>query len=509
MVVGILARRFAGRCLVALGVALACGILVGSAGAVASRSVHASGQIGFYPDIGNAVNTQTPVVKPAQLFVTEDGSVVLEHLRWQGWGSSVAHGTGVLSVSNCTPSCAAGKRTTSSAQLTLSKPGSVLGHSVYKCFQLTAPSHPQSNEYACLGPAGTLTAYNNVPTPSKPVGWIIHVIAGTGVKGSKLPHKAVKAELNYPTGIGVDGKGNVYVLDPGNFEVLKISPSGTITRVAGNASHTGGQISDFNQTGRATSLGLGTAQDLAVDSRGDLFITTNNMVREVTSKGIIKTVAGTLFKTGFAGDGGPATKAVFNNADGIAVDGKGDIYVSDYENNRIRKVGTNGIITTIAGDGKAGFSGDGGPATKAELKHPGALAVDLHGNVYVCDTDNYRLRKITPAGIISTIAGNPKDTRNVPPPSGIAKKLALNICGGVAVDNKGNIFVTGALIVQEITGKMISIIAGRLEFPEPPLDYGGPALKALLGAPTGIAVGPKGNVYFTDNFKQRVFKLTR
>jgi hypothetical protein len=145
--------------------------LVASAGAV-SRSGHGSGQISFYSDVAASIkgtNAQAPPsVRPSLVLLTANGSVVLEHLRWRGWGSSVARATGVLSASDCMPSCATGKRTTSPAEFVVSSPGRVLGHRVYRCYQLTVPSHSQSNQHDCLQRTGALIAYSPVSVPKTP-----------------------------------------------------------------------------------------------------------------------------------------------------------------------------------------------------------------------------------------------------------------------------------------------------------------------------------------------------
>jgi len=171
-VVGMPARPVVNWVVVALAATVACGMLAGSAGAVVNQSAHASGRIAFYADVGNPINSpysKNPLeVRPARLLLAEDGSVALLHLRWRNWGSSVARSTGALSASNCTPNCATGKRTTSPARLTLSRPGHVLGHRVYRCFQVTVPSHRQSDQHDCLRRTGTFIAYSPVSTSSSP-----------------------------------------------------------------------------------------------------------------------------------------------------------------------------------------------------------------------------------------------------------------------------------------------------------------------------------------------------
>ena len=235
----------------------------------------------------------------------------------------------------------------------------------------------------------------------------ITTIAGTGVasySGDGGP--ATSAAINFPESVAVDHAGNIYFADLTNFRVRKVDPSGTITTVAGC-----GQVTTpcalvgLGDGGPATAPFMGPF-DVAVDSAGTLYIADDGhqSIRKVDSSGIITTVAGNG-KAGFSGDGGPATGAALNGPGGIAFDSAGNLYIADLSNNRIRKVDTAGIITTVAGNGVNGFSGDGGPATSAALANPHAVAVDSAGNLYIADTNNFRVRKVNSAGIITTFAG--------------------------------------------------------------------------------------------------------
>ena len=176
-----------------------------------------------------------------------------------------------------------------------------------------------------------------------------------------------------------------------------------------------------------------------MDSAGNLYIAdaVNNVVRMVSASGNITTVGGTGAPS-YSGDGGPATSAGLNNPTGIAVDSSGNLYIADQRNERIRKV-TGGTITTVAGNGSAGFSGDGGLAPNAQLYYPEGIAVDGSGNLYIADSDNQRIRKVNAAGTISTIAGNGNVGFNCN--NGTATSLALNHPSGVAVDSSGNLYV--------------------------------------------------------------------
>ena len=202
--------------------------------------------------------------------------------------------------------------------------------------------------------------------------------------------------------MAVDASGNLYIADTGNNRIRKVSATGIITTVAGN-----GSAGYSGDGGPATSAQLDGPEGVAVDGSGNLYIadTCNNRIRKVSATGIITTVAGNG-SAGYSGDGGPATSAQLSLPAGVAVDGSGNLYIADSGNNRIRKVSATGIITTVAGNGSPGYSGDGGPATSAQLNQPAGVAVDASGNLYIADSSNNRIRKVSATGIITTVAGN-------------------------------------------------------------------------------------------------------
>src|ERR1019366_8381885 len=209
---------------------------------------------------------------------------------------------------------------------------------------------------------------------------------------------ANKVEMTLPTGVAVDSSGNLYFADSLNNRIRKLSGS-TVSTIAGN-----GLFSRSGDGGAATSAQLNAPMGAAV-SPAALYIadTANNTVRSVAN-GVISGVAGTG-TAGFAGDGGAATGAQLNAPFGVAVDAGGNLYIAEFSNNRVRKVGTNGNTSTLAGNGVSGFSGDGGQATGAQLNGPQGVAVDSLGNVYIADTNNNRVRKVAPNGVITTVAG--------------------------------------------------------------------------------------------------------
>jgi uncharacterized protein (TIGR03437 family) len=230
----------------------------------------------------------------------------------------------------------------------------------------------------------------------------ITTLAGNGTQGySGDGGPATSAELNGPYRVTVDLAGNVYIPDSGNSRVRKVSPDGTITTFAGNGSS--GYSGDG---GPATSAVLNYPEAVAFDLAGNYYIADEgaNVIRKVNPSGIISTAVGTG-TAAYTGDGGPATSATLDGPVGIQVDASGNLYISDQLNNVIRKV-TNGTISTFAGTGVAGFAGDGGPATKAELNTPSSIGIDSAGNLYIPDNANYRIRVVLTSGIIWTVAGD-------------------------------------------------------------------------------------------------------
>ena len=271
---------------------------------------------------------------------------------------------------------------------------------------------------------------------------IISTIAGNGNYGfSGDGGPATSASLAQPLGVFVDGLGNIYIADTDNRRIRKVSPSGVITTIAGN-----GNAGFSGDGGPATSTSLYNPRGVFVDGSGNIYIADqgNYRIRRVSPSGTISTIAGTGTR-GFSGDGGPATSADLYTPAGVCVDDLGNIYIAEagYSINRIRKVSSSGIITTIAGIGTGsgipGFSGDGGPATSADLYTPTGVFVDGPGNVYIADQSNSRIRKVSPSGTISTIAGN--GTNGFSGDGGIATSASLSSPSGVFVDESGNIYI--------------------------------------------------------------------
>ncbi|MFP5041021.1 T9SS type A sorting domain-containing protein [Parasediminibacterium sp. JCM 36343] len=325
------------------------------------------------------------------------------------------------------------------------------------------------------------------------VSGIISTVAGNASSGySGDGGLAVSAQLYTPSGITVDAIGNLYIADLFNHRIRKVDVNGIISTVAGN-----GTTGYSGDGGQATSAELSEPLGVAVDTLGNLYIADfgDNRIRKVNKTGIISTVAGNSTR-GFGGDGNAATLALFSEPNGIAVDKFGSLYIADNDNYRIRKVNINGIVSTIAGDGTFKFSGDGRAATTAELSRPSAVTFDTKGNEYIYDSWNYCVRKITTNGIISTIIGN-----------GHASDQILNQGNdALATDKAGNVFIGNDNLINKITPDgTISIIAGVSSFGFS--GDGGPAIKAQLFGISSIAFDAYGNMYFSDGGNYRIRKV--
>ena len=307
------------------------------------------------------------------------------------------------------------------------------------------------------------------------------------------------ASVQHPNGVALDAKGNLYIADWYAHRIRRITPQRIITTVAGNGS-------EFlsGDGGLATRASLSNPKGAAVDSAGNLYIadTGNDRIRKVSPDGIISTAAGNG-RQGFSGDGGPANLASVNRPGGVAVDREGNLYVADTLNHRIRRVDVRGIITTVAGNGKPALSGDDGPATSASLYHPNSIAVDARGNLYIADTNNSVVRKVNLEGTISTVAGDGKDRFSGD--GGPAINASLSHPGGVAVDAAGNLYIADTLhsrIRKVSTSGTINTVAGNGDTGFS--GDGGSPTKASLYNPHGVAVDNDGNLYIADSLNFRI-----
>jgi sugar lactone lactonase YvrE len=333
--------------------------------------------------------------------------------------------------------------------------------------------------------------------PPLPTGTMI-TVAGNGKAGfSGNGGPATQAALNNPLGLAVDTAGNLFIGDAYNARVRKVSPDGTITTVAGGGNPAGG----LGDGGQALKARFAEANAVAVDAMGDLFVSDfgNNRVRMVSASGIITTVAGGGHPTHGLGDGGAATAATLNGPNQLAVDSTDNLYIADPHNNRIRKVDAAGIITTVAGGGHpADGRGDGGMAADARLLGPYGVAVDRAGNLYVGDFIDDRVRKVTADGKISTVAGggNPADGLG---DGGPATDARLDGPGWITVDAGGNLFIgdnRSERIRKVDSAGIITTVAGTGQ-----IGYTGdrgPATAARLNSPVAVAVDRAGNLFFAE-----------
>jgi uncharacterized protein (TIGR03437 family) len=331
-------------------------------------------------------------------------------------------------------------------------------------------------------------------------GQIITTYAGNGTVLSSGDGGAAPSAGTNTAGVAVDASGNLFIADGYNNRVRKVSTSGIITTVAGN-----GTQGFSGDGGAATAASLGFPVAVAVDAAGNLFIADlyNNRVRKVSTNGVITTVAGNGTKNvqsglgSYSGDNGPATAAGLNYPYGVAVDASGNLFIADLYNNRVRKVSTSGVITTIAGNGQAGFAGDGGPAASAQLDEPFGIAVDAAGNLFITDYGNDRVRRISASGTITTVAGNA--TPGYTNDGGLATAAQLNYPKGIAIDSSGNLFIAdfSNSVVRKISASgTITTVAGNGSFGY--TGDGGPATSAELDFPPGVAVDASGNLFIAD-----------
>ena len=373
---------------------------------------------------------------------------------------------------------------------------------------------------------------NNRVRKVNPAG-VITTVAGGGPVNPVSPGDggpATNACLWGPVGVAVDPAGNLYIADRLEQRVRKVTAAGVINTFAGNGQVQSGGVGAFSgDGGPASSASLNLPEGLAIDGAGNIYIadTENSRIRKVTPAGIISTVAGngqrgrfpsspgsagiisTLVgtgKAGFAGDGGPAASASLSAPGALAVDRAGNLFIADTSNYRIRKVTPGGTITTVAGNGQAGFSGDGGPAAEASFDQPSAAAVDSNGNLFIADTENQRIRKVAPDGTISTVAGT--DVFGWAGDGGPAAVATLLKPSSLAMDTSGNLFFTqsGSLVRRVSPDGVINRIAGSTQTGF--TGDGGPALNASLADPEGVAVDSAGNVYIADTYNSRVRKVT-
>ncbi len=334
-------------------------------------------------------------------------------------------------------------------------------------------------------------------------GQIINTVAGIGTAGfGGDGAAATAANLNAPWLVVVDGSGNMYISDGANNRIRKVTASGTISTFAGI-----GTVGFSGDGGPATAAQFRAQWGIALDNSGNLYIADNgnHRIRKVNPSGIISTIAGN--GTGmFSGDGGPASAATLHNPSCLVADNSGNLYIADNYNYRIRKIDPSGIISTIAGNGTAGYTGDGGAATAAEIRDIEGITIDGSGNLYFADPYDMVVRKISTSGGISTFAGTGTGGFSGDGGAGSSANLEQPIC--VAADGGGNLFIAdlGNYRIRKVSPSgIISTVAGTgtAGF----AGDGGPATLAQIGYVTGVGTDGGGNLFIVDQDHNRIRKV--
>ena len=326
---------------------------------------------------------------------------------------------------------------------------------------------------------------------------IMSVVAGTRAEGmAEAGRNAFTAPLRQPQALATDAAGNLYFAERGNHVIRMITRDGLIRPVAGS-----GQLGSSGDGGPAVNASLNEPGGVAIDAAGNVYVADsgNHRIRKVSSDGIITTIAGTG-RQGMSGDGGRATEAELDAPTALAVDGAGNLFCVDYGNNRVRRISAAGIISTLAGSSVPGFGGDGGPATAAQLDTPSGIAVDSAGSVYIADSRNHRVRKVSSAGVISTFAGNGMKGSYAGPS---ATESSLDTPSGVAVDAAGNVYIaqTTNVLVWRVTpdGRMKDHAYFAM-LPQNPGDIADPF--------ASVAADRAGNVYYANRFINQIHIVT-
>jgi sugar lactone lactonase YvrE len=298
------------------------------------------------------------------------------------------------------------------------------------------------------------------------------------------------AEFSSPSGIALDAQGNIYVSDSFNNRIRKITPAGVVTTVAGTG------VPGYNDGPAATAQFYGP-QGLAVDASGNIFVADygNNVIRKITAAGVVSTVAGNT-TAGYV-DGAAITVAEFNSPAGVAVDKQGNLYVADYNNNMVRKITAAGVVSTIAGTLTAGYENNTVNATTgayASFDGPSNLVLDASGNIFVADLGNSAIREITPAAVVTTIAGGP------------GQSSLLGYPAGLALDAHGNFFISDASgrIIELTAAKVLYDLAGS---PNVNGFADGSGTLAQFNSPQDIGVDAAGNIFVADLNNNRIRKV--
>ena len=312
--------------------------------------------------------------------------------------------------------------------------------------------------------------------------------------------KATEVILTLVDGVAVDTEGHLFISHRSKNRIRKVDKDGIITTIAGNG--TAGFSGDH---GPALKASFNFPAGLCLDGKGNLYVAdrNNHRVRQIDSSGTVTTIAGTG-NPDMGGDGGPAVQAHLNYPSDLVCDGKGNLYISDRSNNRIRKVDSRGMISTVAGDGTHFFGGDYGPATRASLAYPTDVVADDRGNLYIADRNNNRIRKVDSLGIMTTVMGIGKYEYNGD--NEIASETTLHLPFALAHHPDGNLIIVDRnhfrVRSMDFKTHAIATVAGNGEswF----RGDGGPGTGATLEFPSGIGIDSKGNIIFSDKMNNRL-----
>jgi hypothetical protein len=313
-------------------------------------------------------------------------------------------------------------------------------------------------------------------------------LAGTAGSSGSTDGTGSAARFYFPQGVAVDSAGNVYVGDTFNYTIRKITSAGVVTTLAGTAGSSGSS----DGTGSAARFYFPTS--VAVDTAGNVFVadTDNQTIRKVTSGGVVTTLAGSAGNSGSTNGTGSAAR--FSSPQGVSVDSAGNVYVADRQNHTIRKVTSAGVVTTLAGTAGSSGSSDG-TGSAARFNSPRSTAVDSAGNIYVADTTNHTIRKITSAGVVTTLAGTAGSSGST---NGTGSAARFNGLQGVAVDSAGNVYVgdTFNYTIRNVTSAgVVTTLAGSAGNSGSADGFGS---AARFGQPMGVAVDSAGNMFVAD-----------
>jgi sugar lactone lactonase YvrE len=423
-----------------------------------------------------------PTVATAALIINLTSTTAQSGGTITDFGGSAITANGVCySSTNKTPTVNDSKTSetiSTSGSLPINFTSNLTGLTAGTTYYLRAyASNSSGNAYGSVVTFTTSTALSSVVTA-------VTTLAGSGIAGY-ADGTGLSAQFNNPQGIAVDASGKIYLADSYNNRIRTVTAAGVASTFAGN-----GTLGYAE--GSALSAEFYGPNGMAVDASGNVYVADfgNNVIRKITAGGVVSTFAG----NGTAGFvNGTSTSSEFNNPAGIAVDASGNIYVADYGNNSIRKITSAGVVTTLAGFKTGGYINATG--TAAAFDNPTGVAVDATGNVYVADKGNAAIRKITSAGVVTTLAGGPTQPELV------------NYPAGIAIDKQGNIYIAdeGGRIIECTTGNVLYILAGSLNVSG---FVNGSGTSALFNGPQALTVDADNNIYVADQNNNCIRKLT-